>query len=421
MGFAPIRTVQLDTLPTLVLGISIVIRVTDPAAPAAEAGVGFSTLTLTQGSTVVNATTQSNGTATVTLPSAGVWSLHAEHQGFLSNTLDISAKGGATFVIPLDKARVIDGHWVDTQVFCGDVAKMTATVTPAPADGTSATVAIFVDGGAPVQDKAFLISVTINGGTINGEWPAKTASAAWRTDSMRFRVILLGAGAQTADSTNLLTFKGRTTTGVQAVHNQNNVASGPPFSVENHDASLDADRVHYRLRIAEAAAPSSPAAQTALTNIQNVWNGGFANKVFHRVGCGRGDACDCTHDCCKVSWNLDVSVVPSGQQHVLGTFQASPPGHRFLSGTNDTTATWADPPQDANEYAHEVGHILGQFDEYTPNGVNDPSGVQPAPPPAGEENLMAATGARLLVRHYRWALRFLNSNGGGDVYKTVQL
>src|ERR1700733_9993857 len=320
MGFAPIRTVQLDVLPTLVLGISIVIRVTDPAAPAAEAGVGFRTLALTQGPTVVNATTQSNGTVTVTLPSAGVWSLHAEHQGFLSNTLDISAKGGATFVIPLDKQRVIDGHWVDTQVFCGDVAKMTATVTPAPVDGTSATVAIFVDGGAPIQDRAFLISVTINGGTINGEWPAKTASAAWRTDSMRFRVILLGAGAQTADSTNVLTFKGRTTTTVQSLHGP--ITTPSLGVVENHDASLDADRVHYRLRIAEAAAPSTDA-QAAVTNIQNVWNDGFKNKTFHRVGCGRGDACDCAHDCCKVSWTLDVSVVPSGQQHLLVTFHPS--------------------------------------------------------------------------------------------------
>jgi hypothetical protein len=417
MGFAAIHTVDMDTLPTLVLGIKLVIRVTNPDAPAAQAGLGSSLISLTQGSTVINATTQSNGTANVTLPSAGVWSLHAEHPGFLPNTLDISAKGGATFVIPLDQPRVIVGQWVDTQVFCGDVAKMTATVTPAPADGTSATVAIFVDGGSPVQDRAFLIAVTISGGKINGEWPAKTATAAWRTDSLRFRVILLGATSQTSDSTNVLTFKGRQTVAARLLHGP--IVTPSVGVMENHDASLNADRVHYQLRIAEAATPSA-AAQAAVANIQNVWNDGFKNKFFHRVGCGRGDACDCAHDCCKVSWTLDVSVVPTGQQHILVTFHPSGDAGLFLSGTSDTTGTWADPPQDTKEYAHEVGHLLGQFDEYSPAGVHDPTGVQPNPPPAGEENLMSGASTNLFARHYRWALRFLNSNTGSDAYKTVQ-
>lgn len=87
----------------------------------------------------------------------------------------------------------------------------------------------------------------------------------------------------------------------------------------------------------------------------------------------------------------------------------------FRANTSDTTGDWADPPVSSSEYAHEVGHILGQFDEYV-GGVKDPSGLQPQPAP--EVNLMAGTGPALLVRHYRWALRFLNSNTGGDPYNT---
>jgi hypothetical protein len=213
--------------------------------------------------------------------------------------------------------------------------------------------------------------------------------------------------------------------GFTPVHNFNEVG-GPMKAVENHDAALDADRVHYRLNLALVGAPvmaaSGPVltdlAKTALSSIAPIWTNGFQKKTFHRVNCQRGDSCDCTFDCCKVSYSMDANIVTSGQ-HVAVTFHArTAAGVVFRASTSDTTGDWADPPLTSSEYAHEVGHILGQFDEYV-GGVKDPSGVQPQPAP--EVNLMAGTGPALLVRHYRWALRFLNNNTGGDPYKTVQL
>ncbi len=319
------------------------------------------------------------------------------------------------------KPATITAQWVDTQARCGDAVNLTATIAPAPPNGTMVQVDVFVDGGSPpTSGNGFSFKATINSGAINVMWPAKTATASWRTDKMRFRVTLKGAsGSQTGDSTNTLGFIDRPTVVWQTLHNHNN----SPAATENHDASLDADRVHYRLLIALTGATLSAAAQSSLvSNIQSVWNGGFSNKFFHRTGCGRGDACDCTHDCCKVSWKLDVAIVSTGQ-HLLVTIVDNPDGGPpFRSGTSDTTARWSSSPASSTEYAHEVGHILGQYDEYTGTGaVNDPTGAQPAPPPSGEENLMSiVNNSRLFVRHYRWALRFLNANDGGDAYKTIQ-
>ncbi len=77
---------------------------------------------------------------------------------------------------------------------------------------------------------------------------------------------------------------------------------------------------------------------------------------------------------------------------------------------------WGDPPLNGNTtYPHEVGHVLGQFDEYTTGGT-DPNGVQPANGPA---NLMNNGNLTLFNRHYRRVLVFLNNNAAGDPYEII--
>ncbi len=85
-----------------------------------------------------------------------------------------------------------------------------------------------------------------------------------------------------------------------------------------------------------------------------------------------------------------------------------------------TGARWYEPPLDEGSvYAHEVGHALGQYDEYAGGGT-DPSGTQPAPPPAGQANLMShGLNTTLLNRHYRRVVQFINDNAGGDNYAVI--
>jgi hypothetical protein len=68
--------------------------------------------------------------------------------------------------------------------------------------------------------------------------------------------------------------------------------------------------------------------------------------------------------------------------------------------------------------------MIGQFDEYV-SSCPDPAAAgtqyrQPQPPPAAERNLMSHSGnTRLLNRHYRHMLEFLNDHSGGDTYKLI--
>ena len=82
-------------------------------------------------------------------------------------------------------------------------------------------------------------------------------------------------------------------------------------------------------------------------------------------------------------------------------------------------STWyTDPISPDMVYAHEVGHVLGQYDEY-PTGATDPQGEQPTN--GTEPNLMKDDGNKILLpRHYRWALKFLNDNAKGDPYETIR-
>ena len=188
------------------------------------------------------------------------------------------------------------------------------------------------------------------------------------------------------------------------------------------DQRLEQERVHYSLKIkltppsGAAAVPWNAAKQsTEKSRIETVWNNGVSAKKFHRTGCRRGRACDCAFDCCKAGFRFDVNFVTSGEHFAVQIRTAAAPAH---SGTARTGSFWADPPiAVTTTYPHEVGHMLGNFDEYA-GGAHDPSGVQPASP--ATTNLMSTAGNTVLLNmHYRWVLEFLNANTGGDVYEII--
>ena len=323
-----------------------------------------------------------------------------------------------TAATPCPATKTVVANWKDVTAYCGDHVKLEGTVTPACADGP-VTVQILNNGSA-VANPVFAVAPKVVGGRIEGTWVAKSASANWRTDKLRFTVNVPSAGSAT--STNEFTFKNRPTAASTSLNVTHASGNGYGPCHEKHDARLDADKVHYELKLRLAGAPFDAAKQAAAkTLIQNVWNNGFANKKFHRVNCKRGSTCDCTFDCCKAKFELEVNFVASGE-HLTVTVHATAPGaptHR--SSMSGTGGDWGDPPMSpATTYAHETGHVLGQADEYA-TGATDPTGVQPAPPPAGEENLMSTPGnTTLLIRHYRWTLKYLNDNAGGDTYETIQ-
>ena len=88
--------------------------------------------------------------------------------------------------------------------------------------------------------------------------------------------------------------------------------------------------------------------------------------TFHRDACLRGETCNCpkTRKCCKFQVLVRVYFVESGEYHTVNLYQ----------GTNHTVdaSNWARDTWHTQDYAHEVGHLLGWYDEY-PEGANGPS------------------------------------------------
>lgn len=320
---------------------------------------------------------------------------------------------GATQPCPNPPCACGVTRWIDAQAYCGDRVRLEGTLAGGCPPVESATIEILKADGSVIET----LTAPIRENHFTATWIAKAQTANWRNDRHRFRFTAAGL---TCTSTNEFRFRQRPTTNwvlIDVNHPSNN---GFLPVVELHDARLEANRVHYSLKLRTHGAAFPAARQANAKNrIETVWNNGFASRRFHRTNCLRGRTCDCRFDCCKAGYRLDVNFVTSGE-HVPVEIVVSPPPpadpHR--SGMARTGSHWGEPPfAEISEYAHEVGHVLGQYDEYA-DGATDPSGVQPAPPPV--TNLMFANFVTTVFnRHYRWALKYLNDNAAGDPYEII--
>ena len=301
-------------------------------------------------------------------------------------------------------------QWVDTSGYCGDTVWLTVDVTPVPADGPVTIAIQHPSTGATVDT----LNGTMTGGHAKLNWVLKSQTANWRWDQIPFQATVPGVGTQT--SSNKVTFKARATTTWTTLNVNRGTSVKHGDVCENADAQLEASQVHYSIK-AKLDGTFTAAQQTdAKSRIETIWNNGFSARKFHRVVCGRGRACNCAFDCCKAGYRLDFNFVDDGEHFTLKIHAAAHDTHSY---TRCDGMKWADPPNAVTtSYAHEVGHKLGQFDEYT-GGATDPSGGQPTNP-AGNDLMKTPGDTTLLPVHYRWALEFLNKNSGeAYVYEVI--
>jgi hypothetical protein len=321
--------------------------------------------------------------------------------------------GGASQPCP-QIPQFVSAQWVDEFAYCGDEVRLRANFTPACPDGPATISLLHPSTGNVVTT----LAGNLRAGQVDVVWVAKAMTANWRTDTIRFRV---QAAGKSGESSNKFAFKARPTAGWTLGDINRGTASGFEPVYETVDQSLEADRVHYSLKLKLIPEPANtPLAWDAAkqneekNRIQDVWNGNFNSRRFHRVKCKRGKTCDCTFDCCKLGYRLDVNFVASGE-HFAVRLKVDSVGS---CGTSRTGTLWTTPNfAPTSAYPHEVGHMLGQFDEYT-GGADDPSGVQPTNP--AEDNLMKTSGNLVLFnRHYRWVLEYLNKHTNGDQYEII--
>lgn len=318
-----------------------------------------------------------------------------------------------------------DCRWRDTSAYCGDNARLFAVVSTTPPDGPATIDILHPTTRAVLQT----INGQLTGGRIDATWVAKAATANWRTDHMKFRVNIPHISLNRL-SGNDFTFQQRPTTNWTLINDTSRCSHGGGHRAR-YDIRLESNRVHLSLKI-KAGTDNVPDASMAnfKTNakqrIETVWNNGFNNKSMHRVNCQRGDSCDCRFDCCKVDFRADVNFVTSGHHFLLKVVgQPNPAVPSVMSWVRYNDSEWAYPPVAPTScYPHEFGHMIGQFDEYV-SSCSDPAAAgtqyrQPQPPPAAELNLMSTSGnIRLLNRHYRHMLAYLNQSSGGDTYKLI--
>ena len=332
-----------------------------------------------------------------------------------SQTLNVPSGSSTQFTVTLPWTLV--ANWVDTQAYCGDNASLEVGVVPVPQTANVTVEILHPSTGATVGT----VNGTLSGGSVQLAWTAKAQTANWRTDQISFRATVSGIGL-TGSSNNQFTFKQRPTTGWIARKIDRGTPAGYADVYEVVDAALEANQVHYSLKIrltppsGATAVPWDAARQASeKSKIDTIWNNGFSAKKFHRKSCGRGATCDCAFDCCKLGFRFDGNFVASGEHYAVQIQTSATPGR---SGTSLTGSFWVDPAGNpATDYAHEVGHMLGQFDEYS-GGANDPTGTQPAV--ATTQNLMSTGNVSTLLNvHFRWVLEFLNANTNSDVYQIV--
>jgi hypothetical protein len=306
-------------------------------------------------------------------------------------------------------SKWVNAKWIDTNACCGDQVKMEAEASPAPADG-DARIEIRDSQGKVID----MLDAKLTGGKVACAWAAKAYSENWRKDETYFAV-----SAATVEgimvSTNKFLFKARTTTGwnklklnLPGARNKFKAPGSP------HYLRLEADCVHESLKISvipdQRGYFSPDKKDKAKASIEAVWNS-FGPRRFHRAKCQRGSACDCSYDCCKAGYRFDVNFVDSGYDCQVTMMTQD----EHTDYKNPNMWTWTDPPPEPTVYAHEVGHLLYHYDEYE-EGATDPTNEQPAK----SDSLMACYDAsgnpanKLYNRHFRWALKHLNEQVGGD-------
>jgi hypothetical protein len=174
--------------------------------------------------------------------------------------------------------------------------------------------------------------------------------------------------------------------------------------------------------------------------VESFWNDpgcGFRQWVFHRTGCVRGDFCDCRvlykgkkqkgqemirGGCCKFPIRVvvekgsdnpvNMSFLTQSEIQTYAIHDQQVPGYDF------NTAEMFYPEDVPNSYAHEIGHMMGLPDEYSPEAGGTVDANQ-TDFPITSDSIMGTTMQRAYERHLTHKgelfLNFANSVTGVKV------
>ena len=144
--------------------------------------------------------------------------------------------------------------------------------------------------------------------------------------------------------------------------------------------------------------------------IEAVWNKRWRE---HREACVRRDRCSCWRGCCVFPYNFECEFVSGGEHAKVDVYPGSPSNYRLPNGRHDSrfwwnSGTWFEKlsGRESNKsgvWAHEYGHVIGQYDEYPTGAVfvpTDASGAVSGQPPFPDvQDSLMGSGAAIKRNH----------------------
>ncbi len=269
---------------------------------------------------------------------------------------------------PCPLAKSITGRFEEDEVKCGSPAKLEADATNID-DGQTVQFALrkLPDQAGIGEETAPLASSQVR----NLEWVSKKPTDDWPEDEVDFQV---SADGKSADSENKLHFHRYPD---QAVETKTfNCASGIYGWTGKFDIKFEDGKVIVVVKIKlvnrlggkPGDGDPMPAAGDAVTDadkqsMKTDIEDKLSDKwLVHREQCQRDEACDCPSDrkCCKFRVEVEVDFVEAGEHHTVNLFE----GAGQANATNWTRVKTRD-----NSWAHETGHLLAWYDEYSAGAV----------------------------------------------------
>jgi hypothetical protein len=269
---------------------------------------------------------------------------------------------------PPKPTPTLKGKFKTTPVPCGDSVDLQLDGTDLPPNSNAAVDLKTVDG-----DKALSsVNGPLTGQSGTLQWISKKPSATWGKPEVYFSA---EAGGAKAKSDNQLEFKKYADAASET--KTFNCTSGiygwtGKFDIEFKSGVLKV-LTKVKLINRQGAKPASssdpmPAAGPAVsdadkTSMKADVEGKLSGKwMMHRKACKRTATCDCdkSYGCCKFKVEVHIDFVESGEHHVVNLFQGA---GRANSGN------WTRVKTRDNSWAHETGHLLAWYDEYTGGAV----------------------------------------------------